>query len=130
MLARNELDNEEARARRAADDLAARKDQIDTDIRRENQLLDDAEKALASLTGEAEQLATEDAAEQPRLAEAATRLETARREADAAEKELTNAAARSRAAEREQENLTRRRQDIQQQHDNAAATLAGLIWRH
>ena len=126
MLARNELDNEEARARRAADDLAARKDQIDNDIRRENQLLDDAEKALASLTGEAEQLAAEDAAEQPRLAEAATRLETARREADAAEKELTDAAARSRAAEREQENLTRRRQDIQQQHDNAAATLAEI----
>ena len=44
MLARNELDNEEARARRAADDLAARKDQIENDIRRENQLLDDAEK--------------------------------------------------------------------------------------
>ena len=126
MLARNELDNEEARARRAADDLAARKDQIENDIRRENQLLDDAEKALASLTSEAGQLAAENAAEQPRLDDAATRLDTARSQAEAAEKELTDAAARSRAAEREQENLTRRRQDIQQQHDNAAATLAGI----
>ena len=78
MLARNELDNEEARARRAADDLAARKDQIENDIRRENQLLDDAEKALASLTSEAGQLAAENAAEQPRLDDAATRLDTAR----------------------------------------------------
>ena len=102
MLARNELDNEEARARRAADDLAARKDQIENDIRRENQVLDDAEKALASLTSEAGQLAAENAAEQPRLDDAATRLDTARSQAEAAEKELTDAAARSRAAEREQ----------------------------
>ena len=53
-------------------------------------------KALASLTSEAGQLAAENAAEQPRLDDAATRLDTARREAEAAEKELTDAAARSR----------------------------------
>ncbi|MGC6484790.1 MAG: chromosome segregation SMC family protein [Candidatus Puniceispirillales bacterium] len=125
-LARTELDNEEARARRAAEDIAARQQQIDTDITRENQLLTDAEKALEGLTTEAGQLAAEDAAEKPRLAEAASRLASARSEADAAEKALADAAARSRAAEREQENLSRRRQDLQHQRDSAETALAAI----
>lgn len=126
VLARNELDNEEARAERARQDITARQQQIETDLTRENQLLEDAEKALAGLTEEKQNLNAEDAAEKPRLSEAATRLADARQDADHAEKALADAAARSRAAEREQENLTRRKQELEQRVETAETALSDI----
>ncbi|XDZ65069.1 chromosome segregation protein SMC [Alphaproteobacteria bacterium LSUCC0684] len=111
-LARTELDNEEARALRAMEDVERRQTQITTDISRENQLLADAEEALASLRAEAERITADDQTDAPRLADAAEALKTARSEADEAERALADAAAKNRAVERETENINRRIEEL------------------
>jgi len=111
-LARTELDNEEARALKAMEDVARRKTQIATDISRENQLLADAEEALASLRAEAERITADDETDAPRLADAAEALKTARAEADEAERALADASAKNRAVERETQNINRRIEEL------------------
>jgi len=111
-LARTELDNEEARAIRALDDVERRQAQINTDISREKQLLADAEDALTSLNAEADRITADDETDAPRLAEAAEILNKARAEADEAERELADASAKNRAVERETLNINRRIEEL------------------
>jgi len=111
-LARTELDNEEARAVKALEDIQHRQQQINADIKRENQLLADADAALVSLGTEVERLTADDEADAPKLDRAAETLKTARIDADEAERALAEAAARSRAAEREAQSINRRLDEL------------------
>ena len=125
-LAGGDLDNEEARAKQAAEDVRARKEQITQDTAREKKVIEDSDEAVAALAAEAEGLDAEDADEAPRLEAAARELETARQEADAAEKALADATAKSRSAEREAESVQRRLEELRERKAGVEADLAGI----
>lgn len=125
-LARTELDNEEARALRALEDVERRQAQIQTDISREKQLLADAEDALTGLNSEADRITADDETDAPRLAEAAETLKKARAEADEAERELADASAKNRAVERETLNINRRIEELSRRIDQLEKSHAGI----
>ena len=125
-IAHDELDKEEERAKQAAVALLARKEQITGDIGRERRFMEDAEAAIERMAAEALGLDAEDAEEAPRLEAAAKQLEDARKDSDAAQKTLADAAARSRSAEREAEGVNRRLQDLRERKARAEADLAGI----
>ena len=125
-LKSGELDQEEARAQQAAEELKARREQITNDISRERQLLEDANAAITRLAAEAGSLDTEEASEAPRLEAAAGELQTARHEAESAEQALTDASAKSRSAEREAENIHRRLEELRDQKTRAEGSLGEI----
>ena len=116
-LERNALQQEEDRLKKAVEDVAARQLQLKADYAREQQLMTDAERAIAALAEESLQITAANNEDEPKRASAAAELDAARLAAANAEKALADAAAISRAAERETENLTRR-------IDEAASRLA------
>ena len=125
-LERNALVEEEERLERAIEDAQSRRQQIDTDTTRENQLLKDAEQALAALTQESQEIDASDAEDDPKIEAAAATLTAARDTANQAEQALADASAKSRAAEREVEAATRRLDDIKSRHQQVEQALAGL----
>ena len=125
-LERNALTEEEERLAKAIEDTEARRQQIETDSLRENQLLKDAEQALETLGKESQEIDASDAEDEPKIEAAATTLAAAREAANKAEQALADASAKSRAAEREVEAAKRRVDDITSRYQQAENTLAGL----
>ena len=125
-LERNALTEEEERLAKAIEDTEARRQQIETDSLRENQLLKDAEQALETLGKESQEIDASDAEDEPKIEAAAATLAAAREAANKAEQALADASAKSRAAEREVEAAKRRVDDITSRYQQAENTLAGL----
>ena len=125
-LERDALQEEERRLQKSLEDAQSRLEQITTDTAREHQLLKDAENALAQLAAERQQLDADDAADQPKLENAARLLAEAREAADDAERALADASAKSRAAERESETTARQITDLKARQQHAEAALAAL----
>ena len=125
-LERDALQEEERRLQKSLEDAQSRLEQITTDTAREHQLLNDAENALAQLTEERQQLDADDAADQPKLENAARLLAEARDAADEAERALADASAKSRAAEREAETTARQISDLKSRQQQAETALAAL----
>jgi len=125
-LERDALQEEERRLQKSLEDAQSRLEQITTDTAREHQLLTDAENALAQLTEERQQLDADDAADQPKLENAARLLAEARDAADEAERALADASAKSRAAEREAETTARQISDLKSRQQQAETALAAL----
>jgi chromosome segregation protein len=112
VIEREALDQEEERLKKAAEDLAARQAQIETDIGREQQLLSDAEHTITSLNEEKTQIIASNNEDEPKLASASEVLEGAREAYEAAEQALTEATAQSRAAKIESETVKQRIDDL------------------
>ena len=125
-LERDALQEEERRLQKSLEDAQSRLEQITTDTAREHQLLNDAENALAQLTEERQHLDADDAADQPKLENAARLLAEARDAADEAERALADASAKSRAAEREAETTARQISDLKSRQQQAETALAAL----
>jgi chromosome segregation protein len=125
-LERDALQEEERRLQKSLEDAQSRLEQITTDTAREHQLLKDAENALEQLAAERHQLDADDAADQPKLENAARLLAEAREAADDAERALADASAKSRAAERESETTARQITDLKARQQHAKAALAAL----
>ena len=125
-LERDALQEEERRLQKSLEDAQSRLEQITTDTAREHQLLNDAENALAQLTEERQCLDADDAADQPKLENAARLLAEARDAADEAERALADASAKSRAAEREAETTARQISDLKSRQQQAETALAAL----
>jgi chromosome segregation protein len=125
-LERDALQEEERRLQKSLEDAQSRLEQITTDTAREHQLLNDAENALAQLTEERQHLDADDAADQPKLENAARLLAEARDAANEAERALADASAKSRAAEREAETTARQISDLKSRQQQAETALAAL----
>ena len=125
-LERDALQEEERRLQKSLEDAQSRLEQITTDTAREHQLLTDAENALAQLTEERQHLDADDAADQPKLENAARLLAEARDAANEAERALADASAKSRAAEREAETTARQISDLKSRQQQAETALAAL----
>jgi len=125
-LERDALQEEERRLKKSLEDAQSRLEQITTDTAREHQLLTDAENALEQLTEERQHLDADDAADQPKLENAARLLAEARDAADDAERALADASAKSRAAEREAETTARQISDLKSRQQQAETALAAL----
>ena len=125
-LERNALAQEEDRLVKAIEDSKARSLQIETDTAREQQLLKDAEQALATLTAEHQDMDQSDADDEPKLERAAATLASARDAANQAEQALADASAKSRAAEREVEAASRRVDDLKSRYQQAEHSLANI----
>ena len=111
-IERDALDQEEARLKKSAEDIAARKVQIKTDITREQQLLTDADRAIKALDEEKIKITTQNDEDEPKLVQASQSLSEARDASAAAEQALTEASAKSRAAKIEAETVQRRIDDL------------------
>ena len=112
-IERDALDQEEFRLKKAAEDIAARQEQIKTDIEREQQLLTDAERAITTLDEEKVTIISDNNEDEPKLAQASELMENARQASTTAEQALTEASAKSRAATMEAEAVQRRLDDLQ-----------------
>ena len=111
-IERDALEQEEARLKKAEEDIAARQIQIKTDIGREQQLLADAERAITSLDQEKATIVADNNEDEPKLAAASALLDEARQDSATAELNLTEASAKRRAATLETETVQRRRDDV------------------
>ena len=125
-LALEALDNEEQQAQQAAQTITARKQQIDSDIIRENTLLSDVETAIATLAKEATALAEQESDEAPKIEAATATLATVREQSSQAEAALAEATAMSRSATRETETLTQTIADLKQQLETTETSLAEI----
>jgi chromosome segregation protein len=123
--ARTALDDEEERLKKAADEAAARRGQIDTDFAREKQLLDDADRAIAALNDERTSI-TADANDDSKSEAAIAALNDARTKAATAEQAQAEAAARHAATEQEAEALAQRSTETQSRLDHARTALSQL----
>jgi chromosome segregation protein len=125
-LERDAIDQEEARLKKAAENIAARKEQIKTDTEREQQLLSDAERAITSLDEEKTRIIADNNEDEPKLARASEALEQAREASAAAELALTEASARSRAAKIEEDSVERRIEDLSTRLKHAEEEIASI----
>ena len=125
-LALEALDNEEQQAQQAAQTITARKQQIDSDIVRENTLLSDVETAIATLAKEATALAEQESDEAPKIEAATATLATVREQSSQAEAALAEATAMSRSATRETETLTQTIADLKQQLETTETSLTEI----
>ena len=125
-IERDALDQEEARLKKSAEDIAARQVQIKTDIGREQQLLTDAERAITALDEEKEQIVLQNNEDEPKLAQASEILASARDASSAAEQALTEASAKSRAAKIEAEAVQRRIDDLTNRLNRAESDIGSI----
>ena len=125
-LALASLDEEENWINQAVTDIERQLGQLAEDLSREEQLRDDADKAIAELEQTAARLETEAADSGPRRQAATAALNSARSQADAAETAYADAAAKNRAAQRERDQIDRQSAQLEQQLDQLRQTLANL----
>ena len=125
-LERNALDQEEERAKKAVLDVTSRRAQIATDTAREQQLLTDADHALALLKKEQAATATANDEDEPKRKAAAIALDEARIAAAEAEQVLADATAKSHAAERESQSIYRQIAENTARLKQAEDSLAAL----
>ncbi len=106
LVARNELDAEEARLERAREENRQRSEQISGDMAREKTLAVDAEAALQRLDGERAQIVAEQAG-------AAEAHRTAKSEVDAAQRDLDGVESRLSALTERVASVEARRRDLE-----------------
>ena len=125
-IGREELDREEERLRRAAQQLTTQQAQLSADITRETSLRDDANTAIQQLNDEASQLADEICEATPRKEETSQNLAAARASAAKADTALADASAALRAAANTRAALTNRKKEITAGQAAANTLLANL----
>ncbi|MCA1297799.1 AAA family ATPase [Stappia indica] len=133
LIARNELDGEERRARERLSELSARLQQLQQDIGREEALIAENGEQLAALVEEEEELRAEALADEEQAALAGEKVEAAEAVLATAEERLetltgeqVGTAARRRQFTQAVQDARARAERIGQQHETAAAQIAAL----